>query len=159
MLSGANDWATVRDNCASPWNNALVRQLFSVANAELYPPPPYISWQTIGSVGETDLYYTAIGAPGKLSDPNPANPANPGFKQRFGFGTVGSDEVSAVYYNAGDPAVGREMHCKTFANDPVTVGVTDPGVACFVSNYDVDIAPPNFTGVRSDTDRDTISNT
>ncbi|WP_437721287.1 hypothetical protein [Sorangium sp. So ce861] len=151
VLNGANSWTTIRDNCRSPWNQTSFISS-AVSPTQLNPKPPYISRKAVGSASETVQYYTTIGAPQKLSD---TNPSSLGFKQRFGFGAAGSNEVSAVYYNAGDLGVGREMHCKSFANDPVTAG-TDPGVACYVSNYDVDNAAPFFAGNRSATDEQTI---
>ncbi|WP_437649801.1 hypothetical protein [Sorangium sp. So ce362] len=152
VLNGANSWLTIRDNCESPWTgSAFVSS--SLSPTQDSDPPDYISRKTVGSVGETNTYYGVIGAPSKLSDAT--STTDPGFKQRFGFGTPGSDEVSAVYYNAGDLGVGREMHCKTFADDPVTA-TTDHGVACYVSNYDVDTAVPFFAGDRSTADKDTI---
>lgn len=73
-------------------------------------------------VKETMEYYEEIGAPPTLD----------AFKHEYGFGNPGplSDEVSAVYFNAGDLGTGREMHCKSklqLGNPPIR--------ACYVSNY------------------------
>src|SRR6266478_3205837 len=40
-----------------------------------------------------------------------------------------TDEAMAIYYNAADLGIGREMHCKSFNQ----LGLT--GKVCYVSNY------------------------
>jgi hypothetical protein len=66
---------------------------------------------------ETADYYLAIDAPATVAD----------FRARY----LIDDEVTAAYYNAGDLATGREMHCATF---PAAAGT---GVACYVHNYGI----------------------
>lgn len=123
------DWVAIGEECKSEFSQSVL-VAGSKAPGDLAQTPKYLSHleseSGLGSTDETEDYYAEIGAPTHLL----------AFKARFGFGigTLGSNEVSAVYYNAGDLGTGREMHCTSFTNDPVTVG-TDPGVACYVSNY------------------------
>src|SRR6185503_5637266 len=82
------------------------------------PPPAlwtYLTWTPVGSVDDTEAYYSATGAPATLDD----------FLTAYGFG--GSDEIDAQYYNAGDLGIGREMHCRATASAG--------GVACYVRNF------------------------
>lgn len=75
----------------------------------------YLTEQPVGSIAETQEYYAAINAPATLDD----------FIARFGFP---GDATSAVYYNAGDLGIGREMHCRA---------VGGGGLACYVRNFGV----------------------
>jgi hypothetical protein len=59
----------------------------------------YLSENPAGSIDETIAYYAATDAPATLAD----------FMTRFGFP---GDETTALYYNAGDLGIGREMHCR-----------------------------------------------
>jgi mono/diheme cytochrome c family protein len=68
-----------------------------------------------GSIAETTEYYAAIGAPATLD----------AFMTTYGFP---GDETTAVYYNAADLGIGREMHCRA-----TTVG----GLACYVRNFGI----------------------
>jgi hypothetical protein len=98
-----------------------------IAIANPSPPPAgwtYLSEELPGSVTETIAYYTAIDAPATLTD----------FQTRYGFP---GDETTALYYNAGDLAIGREMHCRATATPA-------GGVACYVRNYGV------FGGTRDE---------
>ncbi len=70
-----------------------------------------------GSIAETKAYYAATGAPATLG----------AFKSKYGF--RGSNEKSAAYFNRGDLAVGRNMHCVSFPSGAQT------GVACYSANY------------------------
>jgi len=69
-----------------------------------------------GTPDETLAYYAAIGAPATLAE----------FKSKFGFP---GNEVVAVYYNAGDLGIGREMHCNGNA------GLVGGELACYVRNF------------------------
>lgn len=84
----------------------------------------YLTDKAPGSVEETLEYYAAIDAPPTLD----------AFIERYGFP---GDEVSAVYYNAGDLGIGREMHCRQTATPA-------GGLACYVRNFGV------FGGDRAD---------
>jgi len=77
----------------------------------------YLLEKNPGSIAETLEYYAAINAPATLD----------AFMTQFGFP---ADETSAVYYNAGDLGIGREMHCRATL-------VPAGGVACYVRNYGV----------------------
>jgi len=84
------------------------------------PAAPPASWQYLveknpGSIEETIAYYAAIDAPPTLDE----------FMTRFGFP---GDETTAIYYNAGDLGIGRDMHCRA---------TTTPagGVACYSRNF------------------------
>ena len=82
----------------------------------------YLSEEAPGSITETQAYYTTINAPATLD----------AFMTLYGFP---GDETTAVYYNAGDLGIGREMHCRTAATGQV---------ACYVRNYGV------FGGTKAD---------
>ncbi|MDQ3370205.1 MAG: hypothetical protein M3680_32715 [Myxococcota bacterium] len=87
-----------------------------VANpAELPANWQYLAERPVGSPAETLEYYATINAPVTLSD----------FMTRFGFP---GNETTAVYYNAGDLGIGREMHCRATQNPA-------GGLACYVRNY------------------------
>jgi hypothetical protein len=76
----------------------------------------FLDLEGLGNPTETAAYYAAIDAPATLDD----------FRERFGFGEAQNGEALAIYYNAGDLGIGREMHCRAFQTT---------GVACYVSNY------------------------
>lgn len=82
----------------------------------------YLTEQPTGSINETQQYYAAINAPATLDD----------FIERFGFP---GGEADAVYYNAGDLGIGREMHCRATGGG---------AVACYVRNFG------EFGGSRTD---------
>jgi mono/diheme cytochrome c family protein len=96
--------------------------LTTLAIVNPQPPPAdwaYLENKPVGSVAETQAYYAATNAPATLA----------AFMTTYGFvAGGGSGEIAATYYNAGDLAVGREMHCRT---------TTTPanGVACYVGNF------------------------
>ncbi|WP_437589882.1 hypothetical protein [Sorangium sp. So ce1000] len=122
------DFQVIGMECKSNWTQAVLVS-GSKTPTDLEDTPAYLSHREdngVGSPTETLAYYNTIGAPSTLN----------AFKTRFGLGigTPAVDEVSAVYFNAGDLGTGREMHCRFFTNDPVTPG-SDSGVACYVSNY------------------------
>ncbi len=83
--------------------------------AELPTRWQYLLEKPVGSVAETLEYYAATNAPATLTD----------FMARYGFP---GGETSAVYYNAGDLGIGREMHCRA-TETPAG------GLACYVRNY------------------------
>ena len=90
------------------------------------PRGRFLDRKGVGSIAETQAYYAATAAPATLTD----------FKTKYGFG--GATEVSAAYYNAGDLAVGRDMHCVQFPSG------ADTGLACYSSNYGA------FSGPKDD---------
>jgi hypothetical protein len=67
---------------------------------------------------ETLAYYDAIGASSSRDTLKKFQSAN-------GFNL---SDNTAIYYNAGDLGLGREMHCRQS-------GGSDPDVACYVTNY------------------------
>jgi hypothetical protein len=94
--------------------------LTTLAIVNPQPPPAdwtYLKIKPVGSVAETQAYYAATNAPTTLA----------AFMTTYGFGD--SDVIAATYYNAGDLAVGREMHCVATTTTPAN------GVACYVSNF------------------------
>ena len=66
----------------------------SVAVAFPSPSAPWLSRPGVGDSGETQQYYTAIGAPATLGQ----------WKAQYGFD--GATETQAIYYNAGDLGFG-----------------------------------------------------
>lgn len=74
---------------------------------------PWLTYKGVGSSAEAGEYYTTIGAPATLN----------AWKTAYGF--TGSNDVTAIYYNAGDLGFGREMHCRKSVAD----------VACYVANH------------------------
>jgi hypothetical protein len=70
-----------------------------------------------GSVAETEAYYRASDAPLTLE----------AFKARYGFPVAedGPGATRALYYNAGDLGIARDMHCRAQAST----------VACYVRNF------------------------
>jgi hypothetical protein len=72
-----------------------------------------------GCKDETAAYYQAIGATNGKETLDKFKAAN-GFIQ---------GDTSAIYYNAHDLGLGREMHCRRSDN------TDNPDVACYVTNY------------------------
>jgi hypothetical protein len=85
----------------------------------------YLVEKPVGSIEETRAYYTAIAAPATLTD----------FRTKFGFA---KGETVAVYYNAGDLGIGREMHCRS------ALTLIGGEAACYVRNFGA------FGGSRDD---------
>jgi hypothetical protein len=78
---------------------------------------------------ETKAYYDTWGA----------SPTLDAFKQKWGFSAIGAVVAGAVYFNAGDLGLGREMHCVQRASDGAR--------SCYVSNYGVGAnGKPIFNG-------------
>lgn len=100
-----------------PWDPAAPDDtVIAVVNPANLPPSwTYLMEKTPGSIAETQEYYAAINAPATLD----------AFITRYGFP---GGETSAVYYNAGDLGIGREMHCRS-------TQVPAGGLACYVGNY------------------------
>ncbi len=86
----------------------------------------YLQQKGSGSIAETQAYYAATAAPTTLS----------AFMSQYGFAADGANETAASYYNNGDLAVGRAMHCRA---------TTTPagGLACYVSNFGSFDGDPN----------------
>ncbi len=114
-------WQQRIASCAYPvQNGAIVVSAASLAPFVADPTAPrphFLSRKGPGSATETAAYYAATKVPTTLA----------AFKTKYGFG--GASEVAAAYYNAGDLAVGREMHCTPFA------ATTGTGLACASANY------------------------
>lgn len=125
-------WQDYLTACASPYPT------LTLASTALNPADAAVGVNTYDYLGkkqdstsaQTALYYTAAGLPTTLN----------GFKQLYGFPT---DEVTAVYYNAGDLGFGREMHCKSF-DVLLGTGLLGKGVACYVNNYGNTAGQPAF---------------
>lgn len=111
----AGGWSDIATACAAPVNVGLV--LVNPPPAAASEGPRFLDLKGTATTDETDAYYAAIGAPATLDD----------FRAAFGFG--GAGEASAVYYNAGDLGIGREMHCTPFD------AAAGQGLACYVANY------------------------
>jgi hypothetical protein len=77
----------------------------------------YLELKGRPTVADTEAYYVAADLPDTLA----------AFVARY-FANA-TDEAVAYYYNAGDLAIGRELHCASF---PTAAG---PGRACYVANY------------------------
>jgi hypothetical protein len=97
--------------------------VIALANSIGRPPGwLFLVEQPVGSIDETAAYYQAIDAPPTLTE----------FQTRFGFP---GDETVAIYYNAGDLGIGRDMHCRATEGG---------GLACYVRNFG------QFGGDRAD---------
>lgn len=128
-----SSWETIEANCRSHYSpNGDVATLVSTTarpstvQAAQSPASPYLTMPggpgAAPSVGQA--YYDAAGI--SVLWPN-----LPTFKLFFGFGLGNASEAQAVYYNAGDLGIGREMHCI----------VSGANRACYVTNY-ADRLPP-----------------
>ena len=117
------------------------------------PPPPRASWLSykyetapcvdcpeLRDQGEEQAYYCSIGVRGG-SDPNGIDPAKCALNQRptltldawklaNGFPVGATPDAHAIYGNAGDLRIGRDMNCVKS-----TTGNTAGNVACYVTNY------------------------
>lgn len=82
----------------------------------LRTPPELLATGTGDHEAETRAYYAAWGAPPTLD----------AFRQIYGFDAPRADVAGAVYYNAGDLGLGRELRC---------VARGDGVRACYVRNY------------------------
>jgi hypothetical protein len=87
--------------------------------------PCWLTRKTLGSEQETIAYYTQIGAIVGGKRDTLAE-----FIKRNEFDRGG--DVRAIYYNAVDLALGRDMRCKRVSNG---------NIACYVTNY----GPPPYT--------------
>lgn len=97
--------------------------------------PPSVPVAPDSNEAKTARYYQFINAPLTFK-------GSGGFYEKYGFGLAGTDEVSAIYYNAGDLGIARDMHCKSFI-PPQTVpprGRALVGRVCYVTNYGRDAA-------------------
>jgi CSLREA domain-containing protein len=91
---------------------------------------PFLSIKGIGNSTESDLYYAALD-----SAFGPTTTFSQ-WKTKYGFS--GSNDVRAIYYNAGDLGFGREMHCRQSGLD----------VACYVVNHGLGAATPPAAAVN-----------
>ena len=112
---GADDWTARATACAFPVTRGAA--LVSVADGAT-PEPAYLDRKGAITAAQTSAYYDVTDAAATLDE----------FRTRYGFG--GAGEVSAAYYNRGDLAVGRDMHCTEF-----DAAGAAPGLACYSSNY------------------------
>lgn len=88
---------------------------------------PWLTYKGTGSELEATEYYNAISAPATLN----------AWKTAYGF--TGSNDVTAIYYNAGDLGFGREMHCRRSGAD----------VACYVANHGYGASGPPESSVEA----------
>lgn len=88
---------------------------------------PWLTYKGTGTDLETTEYYNAISAPTTLN----------AWKTAYGF--TGSNDVTAIYYNAGDLGFGREMHCRRSGAD----------VACYVANHGYGASGPPESSVEA----------
>jgi hypothetical protein len=104
---------------ALPWDpSAPDDSVIAVVNPADVPASwTYLMEKAPGSIAETLEYYAAIDAPTTLD----------AFMTRYGFP---GGETNAVYYNAGDLGIGREMHCRA-TQTPAG------GLACYVRNFGI----------------------
>lgn len=107
-------WAARAAACAYPVTRGAA--LVSLTD-EPTGAPPFLDRKGAITADQTAAYYAATDAAATLEE----------FRDRYGFG--GAGEVSAAYYNRGDLAVGRDMHCTEFPAGAAT------GLACYSSNY------------------------
>ncbi len=125
-------WSVIRNDCKTLYSpNSDVATLVSTtarpstAQAAL-ATSPYLTLPggagTSATVGKN--YYHAAGI-------DILFPSLGVFKLAMGFGLGNPTEASAVYYNAGDLGIGREMHCLS----------DSARKACYVTNY-ADRVPP-----------------
>jgi hypothetical protein len=115
-LSAGSAWITIGQDCQGVNNSVASLVSTSLSPLDLSPKPPWLSLKgDVDPVTETqNQYYAKWGAPATLA----------AFKTQFGFT---SSDPTATYYNDGDLAIGREMHCHR------NTGTGE--VACFVNNY------------------------
>jgi hypothetical protein len=126
--------------------------------APLYPYPAYLGMKPRESKQDTENYYKAVLTDEKGEDTRrslwDALPTLKKFKERyFENPSICSDKDSnssnnlrvdappAIYFNQGDLAIGREMHCNY--ND------CTKETACYVKNYDGADGIARFLGVKS----------
>lgn len=94
----------------------------------------------LGSIQESEEYYKAIGA-------IPAKDTFAKWKAANGFGAnTGGTEARAIYYNAGDLAIGRDMNCRRREFGPFFSNGLPRfiQIACYVTNYGPIPGTPNF---------------
>ena len=98
----------------------LLFATLSVVSA--FPPnsSPWLSRPGSSDNTEAAEYYATTGAPATLSL----------WKSAYGF--TDSNDIDAIYYNAGDLGFGREMHCRKSGLD----------VACYVVNHGLGAGGP-----------------
>lgn len=129
------------DNPPSPSvTTGITFNLYSPLQALLiagFPPPTnykFLAWKVGDGTAADAASYYELNANVKLNLTNGTCSGQKctlhGWKTANGFDT-GTD-TSAVYYNAGDLGLGREMHCKRNPADTAAI-------ACYVTNYG-----PNF---------------
>jgi hypothetical protein len=119
----SKSWQEIMDICGTRYGKRDVAHLLSSADLpsrklKNQSPSPYLKFPFTNKPGG-DQYYIASGI--KILFPTLAN-----FKAFFGFGTGVPNETQAVYYNAGDLGLGREMHCIIHNAN---------ARACYVTNY------------------------
>ena len=102
----------------------LAAVTLSVAFAFPNPSANWLSRPGVGDGNEAQQYYIAISAPATFD----------AWKTAYGFS--GSNDVEAIYYNAGDLGFGREMHCRKNGSG------SNYTVACYVVNHGLGAATP-----------------
>ncbi len=146
-LNAGVAWRTAGSDCASPYE---LSRIITVVSSVTTPSDSsadtlnYLSvrgnaspsiGQSIPGASDTALatanYYANIGAPPLFSGPVGGAQT---FIHKYGFDAGPGDEAHAIYYNAGDLGIARDMHCRSYwpTGYPIT---SPPGKACYVSNY------------------------
>jgi hypothetical protein len=129
-IGGASSWRARAASCGNDSDRGFV--LTSVAGDPdgVFHQQRFLDDKGFVFQQETDAYYSSINAPFTLD----------GFVRRY----IQTDQADAVYFNAGDLGIGREMHCGHFPS------ANGQGVGCAVSNYG------QFDGFESDALFDTL---
>lgn len=132
----SQSWSTVRNDCKTLYspNSDVATLVSSTARPSTaqaaQPTSPYLSLPgNPGTVGTAYYHANSIDA---------LYPTLGIFKMVFGFGLNNPAEGAAVYYNAADLGLGREMHC-------TVVGTVK---ACYVTNYADRVPPGNDSTKR-----------
>jgi hypothetical protein len=140
---GGHDIITMVSTFPTPANQHNDEMNYLGYSGARTPPSPPAAPSV--NQAKTANYYTTINAPLTFS-------GSGGFKEKYGFGLAGTDEVSAIYYNAGDLGVARDMHCKSFIPPQTVPPRSRPvlGRACYVTNYGRDSNGVVVFGAQND---------
>jgi hypothetical protein len=131
---GDDDLPARVEACAYPVHDGLVLVDPGLSPLDTDDRPRFLDRKGAGDADETAAYYAAHDLPATLAD----------FQTRYGLGAPA--ETTAAYYNQGDLAVGRDMHCVRFDADGGGVGL-----ACASSNFGA------FSGDQADSTEQAIS--
>jgi hypothetical protein len=123
----SESWEDIMSACQSRYGSGTVATIVSSRTKPsdtlaLQAASPYLSLPLGGGQSSS----TGSGYYANNFFPVGFVPTLDAFKSYYGFGTAAVKEATAVYYNAGDLGLGREMHCR------LTIGLTK---VCYVTNY------------------------